>query len=161
MGGLTQTSPSQVNTRAKMKSMFIYNFTKYTEWPESYKQGEFVIGIVGDDALASELENIAKTKKINSQSLIVKKFNSSSEVTKCHVLYVSGKAPQIEPYSKKAKNYSCLVVTEASGAIDNLAAINFIVVGAQLKYEMNKALFKNQGLVVSKSLENLAAKVIN
>jgi hypothetical protein len=141
--------------------MYILNFTKYTEWPASYKQGDFIIGVVGDDDLAGHLETIAKTKKVNSQSVVIKRFSSPSEVTKCHLLYVNGNASQVEPYAKKAKEFNCLIVTEGSGLIDRLSAINFIVVGTAIKYEMNKALFKEQDLIVSNTLENLAAKVIN
>lgn len=153
---------STVNTRAKFKSLFIYQFTKYTEWPEAYKQGDFVIGVVDDTDLANLLEAASKTKKINSQNVIVKKISSIADVSKCHVLYVSGATPdKVEPFVKKAKEYSCLVITEGSGMIDGLSAINFVVVGNALKFEMNKQLFRDRDLTVSNSLENLATKVIN
>ncbi len=157
-----QTSMNTMNTRAKFKSMYILNFTKYTEWPAAYKQGDFVIGVVNDDDLAKNLEAISKTKKINSQNLIVKRFASADQVTKCHLIYIAGKsAGEVEPYAEKARQFNCLIVTEGNGMINGIAAINFVVVGAQLKYEMNKALFKSQDLIVSNTLENLATKVIN
>lgn len=159
--GYAQGGMNQMNTRAKFKSMYILNFTKYTEWPAAYKQGDFIIGVVDDDDLAGHLETIAKTKKVNSQNIVVKRFSSPSQVTKCHLLYVNGSAAEVEPYVKKAKEYNCLVVTEGKGMIDRLSAINFIVVGTAIKYEMNRALFKEQDLIVSNTLENLAAKVIN
>jgi len=151
-----------MNTRAKFKATYILNFAKYTEWPAAYKQGDFVIGVVGDDDLALNLETAAKTKKVNSQTLIVKRFKSVSEVTKCHLLYVAGStAGEVEPYINKAKEYNCLTVTEGKGFIERTSAINFVVVGAAMKYEMNKSLFKQQDLIVSNTLENLATKVIN
>lgn len=157
-----QTSMNTMNTRAKFKSMYILNFTKYTEWPADYKQGDFIIGVVGDDDLAENLETIAKTKKINSQNLVVKRFKSPAEVTKCHLIYVAGSSvAAVEPYISKVKNYNCLIVTEGKGLIESVSAINFVVVGTQLKYEMNRSLFKEQALIVSNTLENLATKVIN
>lgn len=153
---------TNVNTRAKFKSLFIYNFTKYTEWPDSYKQGDFIIGVVNDDDLATNLEEFARTKKVNSQTVVVKRFTSPAEVNKVHVLYVTGNsAGAIEPYVNKTNQTSTLVVTEGPGLADRLSAINFVVVGSALKFELNKRTFQNQGLVVSKSLENLATKVIN
>ena len=158
-----QTSMNTMNTRAKFKSVYILNFSKYTQWPDDYKQGDFVIGVVNDDDVAKNLEAAAKTKKVNSQNVVVKRFNSPEEVTKCHLIYIDGKsAGEVEPYASKAKEYKCLVVTEGAGLINGIAAINFIsAAGAGLKYEMNRALFKSQDLVVSNSLENLATKVIN
>jgi hypothetical protein len=153
---------SSMNTRAKFKSMYILNFTKYTEWPADYKQGDFIIGVVNDEDLAKNLEEIAKTKKVNSQNIVVKRISSVSEVSKCHLIYISGKsASEVDPYAAKAKQYNCLIVTESTGTLNSLAAINFVVVGTQLKYEMNRALFKSQELIVSNTLENLATRVIN
>lgn len=157
-----QTMNTNVNTRAKFKSLFMYNFAKSIEWPEAYKQGDFIIGVVNDDQLAKELEVAAQTKKINSQTVVVKRLKSTAEVSKCHVLYIAGNtAGEVEPYVTKAKQYSCLIVTEGPGMIDRLSAINFIVVGNQIKFEMNRKLFRDQDLVVSNSLENLASRVIN
>lgn len=157
-----QTTMNTMNTRAKFKSLFIYNFTKYTEWPEAYKQGDFIIGVVNDNDLADQLEMAAKTKKINSQNVIIRRIKSVSELSKCHVLYINGgNAAEVDPFVKKAKDYSCLIVTEGKGLIESFSAINFIVVGSQLNFEMNKTLFDNKQLVVSNSLEKLAAKVIN
>jgi len=162
LSSIGQTSMNTMNTRAKFKATYILNFAKYTEWPAAYKQGDFVIGVVGDDDLALNLETAAKTKKVNSQTLIVKRFKSVSEVTKCHLLYVAGStAGEVEPYINKAKEYNCLTVTEGKGFIERTSAINFVVVGAAMKYEMNKSLFKQQDLIVSNTLENLATKVIN
>ena len=162
LGLNAQTSMNTMNTRAKFKATYILNFVKYTEWPADYKQGDFIIGVVHDDDLAANLENAAKTKKVNSQTLVVKRFNSPSEVTKCHLLYVSGtSAAEVDPYIAKAKQYNCLTVTEGKGFIERTSAINFVVVGTALKYEMNKSLFKQQDLIVSNTLENLATKVIN
>ena len=153
---------STVNTRAKFKSLFIYQFTKYTEWPEDYKQGDFVIGVVNDNDLAEILSSASKAKKINSQNVIVKRISSTAEISKCHVLYVGGTSPsEVEPFINRAKQYNCLVITEGNGMVDRLSAINFVVVGNALKFEMNKQLFRDRGLTVSNSLENLATKVIN
>lgn len=157
-----QTMNTSVNTRAKFKSLFIYKFAQSIEWPESYKQGEFIIAVVNDDDLAKNLEIAAKTKSINSQPVVVKRISSPSELSKCHVVYITGKtAGEVEPYSTKAKQYNCLIITEGPGMIDRYAAINFIVSGNLIKYEMNRKLFRDQDLVVSNSLENLATKVVN
>jgi hypothetical protein len=157
-----QTMNTSVNTRAKFKSIFMYKFAQYIEWPDAYKQVDFVIGVVGDDELANQLERDATTKNINSQSVVVKRFKSPGEVSKCNVIYISGNsATDVEPYFIKAKQYKCLIVTEGAGMLERFAAINFIVVGSQIKYEMNRKLFRDQDLVVSNSLENLATRVIN
>ena len=153
---------STTNTRAKFKSLFIYNFTKYTEWPENYKKGDFVIGVVSDSDLADALEQAAATKKINSQNVVVKRINSTDDISQCHVLYVNGKtSAEVSPFIEKAKGFSCLIITEGTGMIESVAAINFVIVGSAIKFEMNKSRFENRDLIVSNSLDKLATKVIN
>ena len=49
-----------VDTNSKMKSIFIMNFAKLIEWPESYRQGDFVVGVVGNTPLYLELIKMAK-----------------------------------------------------------------------------------------------------
>ena len=39
------------------------NFTKLVEWPQTYREGEFVIGVIGSSPIYTELEKMAKTKK--------------------------------------------------------------------------------------------------
>jgi hypothetical protein len=157
-----QAMNTSVNTRAKFKSLFMYKFAQSTEWPEAYKKGDFVIAVVNDDDLAKELEAAAKNKSINSQTVVVKSHKTSDEVGKCHILYISGKSTsEVEPYFNKAKQYSTLIITEAPGLLEKYSAINFIGAGNLIRYEMNRKLFKDQGLVVSNALENLATKVVN
>lgn len=152
---------TSVNTRAKMKGIFMLKFAQSTEWPAEYKQGEFVIAVINDDDLAKTLEMTTKTKGVNSQPVKVKRYTSSAEVEKCHVMYIGGKsAGEIEPFAKKANNYNTLIITETPGVIDRTSCINFVVSGSLIKYEMNTKLMKDQGLVVSNSLEKLAFKVI-
>lgn len=77
------------DTNAKMKALYVYNFTKYIEWPESYKQGNFVIGLFGETSIKAELDKVAATRKAVNQTIEIKLFLSVSEITDCHMLYVS------------------------------------------------------------------------
>ena len=157
-----QTMNSSVNPRAKMKSLFIYKFAQAIEWPEAYKQGDFIIAVVNDDDLAKNLEIAAQTKSLNSQPVVVKRYNSAADVGKCHVMYISGSsASEVVPYSTKAKQYNCLIITEAPCMIDRYSAINWIAVGGMIKFEKYRKLFRDQDLIVSNSLEKLAASVVN
>ena len=104
----------------------------------------------------------AKTKKINSQNVVIKKINSTADVSKCHVLYVSGSpAGEVDPFITKAKDFNCLIITEGKGLAENTSAINFVIVGSAIQFEMNKSLFESKQLIVGNSLEKLATKVIN
>ena len=49
--------PPDFDPNAKLKALFIMNFTRYFEWPENKKTGEFVIYLIGQNQnLTSELK---------------------------------------------------------------------------------------------------------
>lgn len=149
-----------IDTNAKIKAVFIYNFTKYIEWPQAYKEGEFTIGIVGETPLYSELIKMTETKKVANQTLEVKKFSSPNDVTKCHILYVSkDKSQSLTEIIKKVKNNSTLLVTEESGLADKGSGINFIIKDNRQKFELNKSNVEKYKLKVSSNLEALAFTV--
>lgn len=70
--GSSFITKKEVDTNAKLKAVFMYNFTKYIEWPKAYQTGYFVFGIVGDTPLYDELTKMAQTKKIGNQPILVK-----------------------------------------------------------------------------------------
>ena len=136
------------------------NFTKLIEWPKSYREGNFIVGVVGESPLYSELSKMSKTKKVANQSLQIKKFSTSKEIGKCHILYVSkGQGQDISSVLKKVKSNSTLIITEERGLVDKGAGINFIIKDNRQKFELNKENVEKYKLKVSSNLEALAFTV--
>jgi hypothetical protein len=149
-----------VDTNSKMKAIFIMNFTKLIEWPASYREGNFVVGVVGESPLFNELSKMATTKKVANQSLQIKKYSSFADIDDCHILYVSqGKSDGIADILKKVKSNSTLIVTEEQGLVDKGAGINFIIKDNRQKFELNKKNVEKYKLKVSSNLEALAFTV--
>ncbi len=148
-----------VDTNSKMKAIFIMNFTKLIEWPKSYREGNFVVGVVGESPLYSELSKMAKTKKVANQSLQIKKFDSALNIEKCHILYISkNKSEDISSVIKKIKTNSTLIITEKQGLVDKGAGINFIIKNNRQEFELNKKNVEKYKLKVSSNLTALAFK---
>jgi hypothetical protein len=149
-----------VDGNSKMKAIFIMNFTKLIEWPKSYREGNFVVGVVGESPLFSELSKMAKTKKVANQSLQIKKFKTTKDIAKCHILYVSrSQSEDISSVLKKVKSNSTLIITEKQGLVDKGAGINFIIKNNRQKFELNKKNVEKYKLKVSSNLEALAFTV--
>ena len=149
-----------VDGNSKMKAIFIMNFTKLIEWPKSYREGNFVVGVIGESPLYTELTKMAKTKKVANQSLQIKKYSSSKDVGKCHILYVSrGQSGEMASLLKKVKSNSTLIITEKQGLVDKGAGINFIIKNNRQKFELNKKNVEKYKLKVSSNLEALAFTV--
>ena len=48
-----------------------------------------MIGVIGNPAIAGELNAIADRKSVGSQAIKVKEINSSDEMGKMHIVYVA------------------------------------------------------------------------
>ncbi len=79
---------SQNRPLHEVYSMMVFNFTKYVQWPDHATTGEFVIGVVGNTDIYNTLNGWYGGKARGSKTYIIKKFNSASDVTECHVLYI-------------------------------------------------------------------------
>ncbi len=144
----------------KLHTVFIYNFIKHIEWPETYRQGDFKIGVVGNSPIIGELEKLASTRKVGNQEISVVKFNNTADITNCHVIYLpNSESDEIGAVLEKVKNQSTLIVTDKKGLARAGAAINFMVEGSKQKFELNRSNATKYGLKVSSDLERLAIMV--
>ncbi|MBC7389642.1 MAG: YfiR family protein [Opitutaceae bacterium] len=147
---------------SRIKVMFLYNFTKYIEWPQDYKQGDFVIGVLGgaSESLKKELEKLASTKKAGIQTIVVKNYNSVAEIEKCHLLFIpESKSNLLDEATAKCKKNSTLIVTEKDGLAKRGSAINFVVKDNKQNFELNKGNIERYNLNVSTNLLSLAIQV--
>lgn len=143
----------------KIQVAFIYNFiSKYIEWPDANKSGDFLIGVLGgSNQIISELNNMATTKTVGNQKIVIKKFNSPAEISFCHVLYIDeSKSNELSNVLNKIGSNPTLVITNKEGLAKTGAAINFVIVDNKQKFELNQNNATKRGLKVSADLTKLA-----
>lgn len=143
----------------RAQAMFIYNFSRLIEWPANYKTGPFVIGTFGTSPVADELESYTRGKKVGTQEITVQELKSIDEISKCHILFIPfNRTKQIGQIVAKVNNMSTLLITEKNGAIDLGSAINFLIVGDKLKFEMKQTNASRYKIKVSSKLQEMAIK---
>ncbi|MCX6311902.1 MAG: YfiR family protein [Bacteroidetes bacterium] len=157
-----QTSPNG-DTNARLKSVFIYNFTRYIDWPAEYKSGDFIINMYGSNtSMLSELNKMALTKTVGTQKIVIKNTTTLDGIGKCHILYVSPEVTtSLAEIIAKVKGKATLIVTEQPGLAKKGAAINFVVVDNRQKFELNQNNAAKNNLKVSSALLALAIPVEN
>ena len=138
-------------------SMMVFNFTKYVQWPDHAVTGEFVIGVVGNTDIYNTLNGWYGGKARGSKTYIIKKFNSASEVTDCHVLYIDkSKSGEFDDVNSKLQGKGTLVITDKSGLGEKGSGINFKTVDNKLKFELNQKVIESSNLKVSGALSSMA-----
>ena len=153
-------APSQQEINYEVHANIIYHFTKYIDWPDQKKTGDFIIGIIGDSPLYEELEKIASNKTVGNQKIVIKKFSSSETVFTCHILFIcQGKSRILKNIVAATKNSSTLIVSESDGLVGKGSCINFVIVHEHLKLEMSKNNIEQRGLSIATELLNLGINV--
>lgn len=146
--------------KEKVHSMFIYNIGKNVKWPEAQKIQKFVIGILGTSEIQKELKSMAATRKVHGMSIEIKQFNSTAEISDCHILYVSAsESGFLDQALTKISSKPVLIITDNPGLAKKGAAINFVEIEGKIRFELNQKNAKSKGLKVTGSLTSLAIVV--
>jgi len=150
------------DTRSVVKALYLYTFATLIDWPEDYRKGNFVIGVLGTtNDVYDELNTKYTGKSIGSQEIIVKKFASRTDIDKAHILFLAAdKSDQIVALTTQLKTKSTLIVTEKEGYLSKGAVINFVLDGSKQAYEISKTNAKKYNLVIASKLTSLAFKVL-
>ena len=146
------------SSMSKAQANFIYNFTKFFDWPQSEKTGDFVIGVYGSKDLASELEKVTNGKKNVTQDIVVKHFSTFNQITKCHVIFVDNvNTSKINSIHTKT-GIHCLIIGDGNSAIENGAVIQFMIESNRLKYAFSKSNALKHGLKFHSKVSEMASK---
>lgn len=149
------------DTQASVKASYLFQFSKYTDWPEVTKQGNFVIGVMGNSALYTILVDKYANKAIGSQLLQiveVKDVESCPDII--HILYLDPSQEKLLAKCAKAlRKKPTLIITEVEGAMDNGAHINFLKLEGIIRFEINDTRSQESGVSFSDKLKGWAIKL--
>jgi hypothetical protein len=147
---------------AKVKAVFLYNFTKYFEWPEKMKTGNFIIQVVGtNSSLSQELNKMASSKQVGNQKIEIKTSSNLDGAGQAHIIFLlSESSDLLKDVSSKYKGKGTLIVTEKIGMAKAGSAINFVVAENKQRFEYNENNAVKAGLKTGDGLNSLAIAVI-
>lgn len=111
----------------KTQTLFIYNFIKYTDWPD--QQGEFVIQVYGDSPILPELKQLASLKKTPGGLPIKIVLTAElAAISDCHILYIAGgKSKEMEAIAEFTKGRPYLIISARDGMIKRGAVVGFFL----------------------------------
>ncbi len=141
----------------KAYTLYVYNFMKYIEWPESESKGDFIIATIGNSPIDNEFKTLAKSKKLKGRNIVFKKYNSVEEIDNCHLIFIPSKEyATLKNINSIIKQKSILLVSENEGGAYKGASISFAVNDEdELTFDINRKELENHKLKISSTLVNL------
>jgi hypothetical protein len=159
--GVRAAELAEVETQ--VKAAYLYKFASYVEWPErtfANAGSPLQIGVVGADALADELAQLAVGRTTNGRPVIVRKLRGEDSISGLNVLFVGRSTPRrLTEIVAAAKGQSMLLVTETDEALAVGSMINFVVVDGKVRFEVAPRAAGQNNLSISARLLQAAYKV--
>jgi hypothetical protein len=147
-----------------VKLAFLYNFTKFVEWPaESYEgpSAPLNICIVGQDPFSLEIESQLRTRRVVGHPIQVQRLKSNDRLRGCHMVFIPGSEKvEQEKLVRDLMGSSILTVGESEGFAALGGIINLKVEGDQLRFEVNQRAADRARLKISSKMLSLA-KIVN
>jgi len=96
VGDMPCYAQNKAASEYQLKAVFLYNFTQFVNWPssafDSYND-DFVIGIIGEDPFGEYLDEVVGGEKIGMHPIVVRRFKSIRDISKCHMLFIRSGDP--------------------------------------------------------------------
>jgi hypothetical protein len=142
-----------------VKAGFIYNFTKFIQWPEkAFQKGqeEFIVGVLGEDPFENSLDLLASQKKAQGWKIVIRHFSSQDEIAECHILFISpSQGGNLDKILSKGGGKPILMIGDTQGFAEKGVAVNFFIQDEKVRFEFNLKALEKAGIKVSSQLLHL------
>ncbi len=146
----------------ELKAAFLFKFLSFVEFPaEALPPGApLVIGLVGAEDVAAELEQMVAGRNVAGRRLMVRRLRESEPPGGVHlVFFARGEAPRLRELQRLAPSQPILVVTEWEGALDAGAVVNFVRGDGRVRFEVALDHAERRGLHISPRMLAVAQSV--
>ncbi len=165
----------------KVKAAFLYNFTKFVDWPDEKiadANKPIIIGVVSDNPHEEAYEPLKK-KSVKGRQVQIRYFrklvlpsdpeeddeeryrDTIQSLRDCHVLFICGPASQRHiDVIRVVKESGVLTIGETSQFILKGGVVNFVKRDQKIRFEVNLAAAREADLKIRSGLLKLAVRVI-
>jgi YfiR/HmsC-like len=148
----------------EVKAAFLFNFTKFVEWPDSSfnsPQVPIVIGIIGEDPFGDSLTRIVAGQKVQGRAIVITKYRRGDDLRRCHILFISASERQHSALILAGlQGAGVLTVSDIDGFAEAGGVMQFVMQENRVRFVVNLGAATQGKLRVSAKLLALA-QVVN
>ena len=155
----TLTAPRE----SAVKAAFLMKFGTFVDWPpEAFRRPDepLVIGILGDDAVYADLEQLAQGRSVKGHPLVARRLREPpGQGERVHILFL---ATQNETRLRDLVARTpgpVLVITQTPGGLALGAALNFVLEDGRVRFEASPRAADGRGVKLSSRLLAVARTV--
>jgi hypothetical protein len=156
---------AQDATEPALKSALIFNFAKFTSWPQEVLPGnsEFVACVVGSQAVGQALQRAVKDRQLAGHPITVSHRDlRDPQLTfrTCHLLYVTGTDPkELTRLVTDLRGAPVLTIIDVEDPSLSIGIADLFVENGRMRFQVDNGLAKQGRLELSSRLLSLASGV--
>lgn len=162
-GTLAPATAQAAGLERQVKAAYLYKFASYVEWPDSAfstPDSPLVIGVIGADDMADELERMIAGHTVNGRTILARKIKAGDSLAGLHILFVGNlDRPHLTELFAALKSRPILTITESEEKHALGSMINFVITDDRVRFEVNLAQANACGIKISARMLAAAYRV--
>ena len=159
-GSLPEISLGQNVDEYRLKAAFVFNFTKFVEWPASaFKTPADPISICvyGRSPVNDALEQAVQRKTVQDRPLVTRSISGLAQTAGCHLIFVpASEHKQMRAIIEGVAGHTVLLAGESDWFLKEGGDFNLRIESGSVHIQVNPDAVERQGLHVSSKLPSLA-----
>lgn len=156
------TSAETVDNEYRLKAAFIFNFTKFVDWPaNAFKtvEDDLRFCVYGEDPFGVNLADV-EGKMVQGRAISIARDVSEVDLSTCHVLFLGmANVEEVSGILGRGLFPYALTIADIPGFAKHGGMIQFLMKENKIRFEINEVAIRDAGLNMSSRLLNLAVKV--
>ncbi len=147
----------------QIKAAFLYNFTKFVEWPADRfadDSAPIILCVFGKDPFGATLEDTVTGKTVKGRHIDIRRIDNIDDLDACHVLFVGLSEPErLRQIVASSHGANVLTVGDMDDFVEFGGVISLIKRANKIRFEINLVAAKQARLKLDLKLVTLASSV--
>ena len=143
-----------------VKSVFLYNFCHFIDWPQAAFAGPddpLIIGVVGDDPFGNLLAEAVRGESYRTHPIKVEHYRNAKDIRKCHMLFVPrSEMAHLDQILAAISVEGVVTVGETDDFLDRGGMITLPTDRNRVRLRMSPSALRAANLIVSSKLLRVA-----
>lgn len=146
-----------------VKAAYLYKFLAYTDFPAHAfidPSAAIVIGVVGSEEMAGEVQRIVAGRAINGRAIIVRSWRDGEQTGPAHLLFVAGAdSARVARVLRQSQPGPILLVSECGNGLQAGSTINFKIIEQHVRFDVSLDAAEKSNIKLSSRLLSVANHV--
>ena len=154
---------AQQTLEPDVKAAYLYNFTKYIEWPSEGDKGSepFRLCVLADPTIRNAIQRTMQGETVQGRPLVMVAPDTPRDAQQCQILYVGrSEQPRAATLLAAVRDQPVLTVGDSSRFTEQGGMIEFLLQDNRVRFDLNLPRAQQSKLRVSSNLLRVARKVV-